>query len=99
MTENGALYDPIDNPKWTEWMDYSISEGRYPRMFQAELDQLEIKAGHNCRMIHVRNTLVGAIDAETEVKLSLSSENSPALVFNRKGTDVFIMVFLHQWER
>lgn len=87
------------DPKWTEWMNYSPKEGRYPRMFQAESDQLEIEEGKNCRMIKVRGVLVGAVDKDTEVRLRLSSENSPALIFRRMGTNLFVMAFLHEWER
>lgn len=88
-----------EDPKWTDWMNYSTDEGRYQRMFEAELDQIEIEEGENCRLIHVRGVLVGAVDADTEVSLRLSSENSPALSFKRRGTNLFVMAYLHEWER
>jgi hypothetical protein len=88
-----------EDPKWTEWMNYSEKEGRYPRLFMAEQEQLEIEDGENCQMIYVRGTLVGAVDAGTEVQLRLSSENSPALSFRKRNTNLFVMVFLHEWKR
>ena len=88
-----------EDPKWTEWMNYSTDEGRYQRMFEAELAQIEIEEGENCRMIKVRGVTVAAVDADTDVTLRLSSETSPALSFKRRGSNLFVMVFLHEWER
>lgn len=88
-----------EEPKWTEWMKYSPEEGRYPRMFLAEQEQLELEDVDNCRLIKVRGVPVGAVDYDTEVRLQLSAENSPALSFRKKGSKLFVMVFLHEWKR
>lgn len=85
--------------EWTKWMKSQTSEERFIRMFQAEHDQLRLEESHNCRLIYVRGELVGAVDFETEVRLKLHPETSPALSLNRRGTGVFMFVYLYQWER
>ena len=84
--------------KWTEWMKCEDSQERVIRMFQAAQDQLKLEDMKNCRFIHVRDELVGGVDFETEVRLKLSTEHSPALVFSRQGTNFYVLVYLHQWK-
>lgn len=85
--------------EWTEWLHCQNSDERFIRMFQAEQDQLKLEDSHNCRLIYVRDELVGAVDFETEVRLKLHPETSPALSLNRRGTNVFMFVYLNQWKR
>ena len=88
-----------EEKNWTPYLECKNSTELWIRLHQAEIDQIKIEKAHNCRMIHVRGVIVGGVDDDTEVKLQLSTENSPALVFQRRGTSLFSMVFLKQWER
>jgi hypothetical protein len=90
---------PKQDPKWTEWMKYENHIERSIFRDLAEKNQIELKDGHNCNFIHVRGKMVGGVDYDTEVNLRLYSETSPALVFRRKGTNLMVMVYLHEWER
>jgi len=85
--------------EWTQWMKCQDSTELFIRMFQAENDQLKVVASHNCRLIYVREKLVGTVDFETEVRLKLHPETSPALSLSRRGTGIFMFVYLKQWER
>jgi hypothetical protein len=88
-----------DPPEWTSWMKYENHIERSIFRDLAEKNQIELKDGHNCNFIHVREKMVGGVDYDTEVNLRLHSETSPALVFRRKGTNLMVMVYLHEWER
>ena len=85
--------------EWTKWMESKTSDELFIRMFQAENDQLEIKDEKTCRLIYVRGKLVGAVDFETEVRLKLHPETSPALSLTRRGQGIFLFVYLKEWER
>ena len=83
---------------WDAWKDYPTSEERAIHRFEAERDQIRFEDSQNCRMIHVRGKLVGAVDFKTEVKLALHTETSPALVFGRRGDPLYLFVYLREWD-
>ena len=86
-------------PEWTEWMNYPTSTERAIHRDEAEKAQIKFVDEKNCRFIHVRGKLVGAVDYETTVTLRLHAESSPALIYGRRGDQLFFMAFLHEWER
>lgn len=88
-----------EEPNWTEWMNYEHPVERSVYRDEAEKNQISFEKTKNCRMIHVRGKLVGAVDFETDVRLRLHSETSPALVFGRRGDPLYLFVYLHEWER
>ena len=87
------------DPKWTEWMNYDNYVERSIYREEAQKKQIRFEDTTNCRLIHVRERLVGAVDFETEVSLKLHGDTSPALVFGRRGDPLYLFVYLHEWER
>jgi len=88
-----------EGENWTSWMDYPTSTERGIFRDEAEKAQISFEKSKNCRMIHVRGKIVGAVDFETKVTLRLHSDTSPALVFGRRGDPLYFLVFLPDWER
>ena len=88
-----------EEKNWTPYLDIQNSQELFIHLHQAEIDQIEVEKAHNCLMVKVRGELVAGVDDDTEVRLQLSTENGPALLFNRRGTNLMVMVFLRQWER
>ncbi len=83
---------------WDTWKDHPTSEERAIYRFEAEKDQISFEDSQNCRMIHVRGKLVGAVDFTTEVKLTLHVDSPPALVFGRRGDPLYLFVYLMEWD-
>ncbi len=91
----------VEEPEknWASYLECENRQELWIRLHQAEFDQIEFEDMKDCRMIHVRGRIVGAVDLETKVRLRLSTETRPALSFSRRGTGLMVMVFLDEWER
>lgn len=87
-----------DEKNWTDWMKHDDWRKKAIFRHEAEREQIRFEEIENCRLIHVRGELVGGVDLTTDVKLRLSSDTPPALIFGRQGDPLYLFVYLHKWE-